>query len=411
MELQIKTVGRELQRRKRSIACFSTWAQRVLDDALKFPLAVVQVEEALKSWDGRLWIRDAGRRADQQTHQDHFVWISILKRHQRLKASTGTASASAQTLSIADLSSLLSGETVAENRFDIQGGLTLFRYEEEDGAFKQSCFVDAGDQGVLASGQRQSVEWNQLFDADNVYHSPQLYASERGEHWEMLKGLPDNCFLFRFRVAERLPSVDAIPEVWRPFLRLPTASLSLVGGLRIGRTDQFVVGAGPGLKISGNSPPTFILVDGQRVDIKNRIVRLDRFSEPGEHQIVACFDGKRISKKFRVSLPENATRRDFPNTFRKLETNRWPVWGNDGSENAGAILMEAHQTPSIFGVLARGLDVLEDKSIHPDDERHIAIRLLAGMPIPDLSSIEVAHPLLKQLLVKQTYPERPSVTV
>jgi hypothetical protein len=410
MERQIKTVARELERRKHDFACFSNWAQRVLDDDLKFPMAVIQVEEALKSWDGRLWIRDAGRRADRQTKQDHCVWLTILKRRQRLKASSGSTSASARPLSIADLSSLLSGEIIGEDRFDIQGGLTLFRYEEEDGAFKQSGFVDAGDQGLLASGPRQSVDWNRLFDADNVYHSPQLHTSEAGEHWEKLEGVPDHCVLFQFRVVERLPSIDAIPEIWRPFLRLPSAGLSLSGGLRIGRTDHFVAGAGPRLKISGNFLPTFILVDGQRVDINSRIVRLDQFSQPGEHEIVACFDGKRISKHFKVSLPDNAVPREFPSDHWQLGGSRWPAWVDDQLDVRGGKDSETHRIPSVFGVLARGLDVAKDKSLHPDDERLIAIRLLAGMPIPDASSIQLVHPLVKQLLTQQTNPERQAVT-
>jgi hypothetical protein len=406
MERQVKTVALELYRRKHDFACFSNWAQRVLSDDLKFPIAVIQVEEALKSWDGSLWIRDAGRRADRQRNQVHCVWLNILKQHQRLKASSGLASASARPLSIADLSSLLSGETVGENRFDIQGGLTLFRYEEEDGAFKQSGFIDAGDQALLASGPRQSVDWSRLFDADNVYHSPQLHTSEAGEHWEKLEGVPAHCVLFQFRVVERLPSIDTIPEIWRPFLRLPSSGLSLSGGLRLGRADHFVAGAGPRLKISGNFLPTFILVDGQRVNIDSRIVRLDQFSQPGEHEIVACFDGKRIPKHFKVSLPCNAVPRGFPSSHWQLAGSRWPAWVEDQSDADRENDAEAHRTLSLAGILARDMDVAEGKSIHLDDERLIVIRLLAGMPITSVASNQVVHPLVKQLLIKQSHAER-----
>ena len=101
---------------------------------------------------------------------------------------------------------------------------------------------------------------------------------------------------------------------------------------------------------------------------------------------------------------------EFPFSHWQLVGTRWPAWVSDQLDLVGMKDSETHQIPILFGVLAQGLDVAKGKTLHPDDERLIAIRLLSGMPIPDASSIQVEHPMVKQLLIKHPHSKRQAVT-
>lgn len=406
VEGQIETIGEQLRRRKHDFDCFSSWAQRVLDDRLKFPMAVVQVEQAFREWDGRLVLRNAGRRSQRPEKERRWIWLVVQTGLARLKAVGGETLASARKIDTVDLAEIFSGKTVGDDRLEMQEGLGLFRYDEEDAAFKDASYVDAGDRGLLVFGPRFKGNTKALFSAESIYHSPRLYAVEEVEHCEILDGIPEGCLLFEFRVADRLPPVDSIPELWRSFLRLPPAGLSLSGGLRIGHKEQFVAGAGPQLKISGNRLPTFIRVDGERVDISSRTVRLDQFSTPGKHEIAACFDGKCLEKCFEVLHPKLALPVELPTCGWAFAANDWPTWETSFARHDGNQETTPESSPALFGVRGQGLQASDVEQLSNADERLIAIQLLAGMPLPGHPNTRTKHPLVRHLLNQQLQSQR-----
>jgi hypothetical protein len=274
-------------------------------------------------------------------------------------------------------------------------------YEPEDAAFKQADFVDAGNRGMLVAGPEHFANWHHFLNCEQVAVVEEMFSGEDEIHWQLLTGLPEGCRALVFRVCDRLPAAELIPEAWHPFLRLPSARLSLSGGLRIGRKDHFVAGAGPQLLISGNYPPTFVCVDGQQIRISSRTVQLDQFSQVGDHDIIARYDGKTIETRFRVSRPPNVLPSAMPPRCWTLDSGKWPTWESTTKPNDDQEVSVGEGTSRLFGIRGARLAATNDQPWNSLDNRLTAIRLLSRMPLRETPNVESGHPLVRQLMMMQ----------
>lgn len=392
-------------------SCFSGWAINAIGDEYKFDVAVHQINEALRNWDGRLILRNAGRRSQRKLKKSRWVWLDVRVVQRRLRAVGGVSSATAKALTPAELEWLFAGkETTTGDLLEFHDGFTLFVYKPEDAAFKQAEYVDAGRKGILLSGPGHFANWNRVLNCDAVASIEGLFSGENEGNWEWIAGLPAGCRVLMFQINDRLLAAELIPDAWRPFLRLPSARLSLSGGLRIGRGENFVAGAGPNLTISGNYSPTSIYVDGKQVRISGRVVQLDQFSQVGEHEIIARYDGKDITKLFRVSHPKNVVP-TTPSRGWTFHEDRWPVWEaalKAGGENEAEL---NDHSARLFGIRASNLKIIEPSSTDSSDDRLIAITLLSGMPLIKCLDISFGHPLVRQLMMMQPIAEPDSIEV
>ncbi len=399
----LNRIRSELGWRRYDSHCFSKWARTVLQDDYKFEVAVHQIEEALRTWDGRLWLSPSRRRENGTTKKSHWLWLSISPGRYGLKGWRGRSLPSATRVSQSELGKLFSGVAVDEFGLAMHDGIALFRYEEDDAAFKDAPYIDAGDRGLLVVGPHFKGNWNQLLSGDAVFRCPKLYASEESSSSEQIRGIPSGCMLLEFQVVERLPAIESVPEIWRPFLRLPPAGLSLAGGLRVGRRERFVVGAGPRLKISGNTLPRFVTVDGEKVPVTSRTLQLDQFSARGTHEIVAIIDGRTISKRFEVINPTSAVPPGMPERGWWITAEKWPEWVSDGeaASEASTVVETKDSQPRLFGVMSQGLGPAGMAKMPVEDARLTAIRLLVGMPSVNGMNTQCSHPLVRYLLTKR----------
>lgn len=405
MLAQVETVRDHLQRFRNDYLCFTSWAQRVLGDDRKFPIAAIQVEEALKTWDGRLHLRDAGLRKTKRSRPDHWVWISILSRRQTLRVVAGTSTATGKSIDTESLGTLLENSPVGEAHLDMRDGLAVFRYEEEENAFKQSEFLEAGDRALLIAGPNAWDSLSRILDEETIYRDAVVYTADSSDEFDQLDGIPNGCCVTELRVVDRLPRLEDIREHWLQFLRTPRSGLWLGGGLRMDRKERWIAGAGPYLKISGGHLPTYIKVDGQRVNISERIVRLDQFSMPGKHEIRAAFDGHLFVKQFSVGLPKSSISQDFPSRCWQFATDEWPVFNATDSEE-----FDVARSPRLSGVRGESL-VARQASPQPEcNDRLVSIRLLAGLPLKEPSAMQSQHPLVRHLIKQELHRERQVVT-
>jgi hypothetical protein len=404
-EDQIAHIGSRLRQLQNNPRCFSAWARSVLDDAYKFEVAVSQIEEALRTWDGRVWLQPIRRRSasNRKNKKTRWVWIGLRMTQRRLRVVSGASSFTAKAISPADLSLLLSAkETGSGDRLDFRDGLTLFAYETEDAAYKQADYVDAGQRGVLLSGPSRAANWNRVLNCEQFAEIEGCLSGDEVDEWEWIAGLPAGCRMLLFRVKDNLSAPDSIPELWRPFLRLPSARLITSGGLRIGRGEHFVTGAGPQLAISGNYLPSFIHVDGERIRISGRMVQLDQFSEIGVHEVIARYDGKPVRKSFRVSDPDNSVPMEPPSRGWTFHEDRWPTWEATVEAEDESEARLGYKVARLFGVRGINLEKTEVSSQPLPDDRLTAITLLSRLPSRQHSEINSAHPLVRHLLMTQT---------
>jgi hypothetical protein len=405
MLAQVKTVRDRLRRFRSDNLCFTSWAQRVLSDDRKFPIAAIQVEEALKTWDGRLHLRDAVLRKTNRSRPNHWVWISIITRRQALRVVAGASPTTGRVIDTESLSKLLASRTVGEARLHMRDGLAVFRYEEEENAFKQSEFLEAGDRALFIAGPNAWNSLDRILNEETIYRDSVTYTGDLSNEFDQLYGIPNGCFVTELHVVDPLPAVDEIREDWLQFLRTPRSGLWLGGGLRMDRKERWIAGAGPYLKISGSHLPTYIIVDGQRVNISGRIVRLDNFSTHGNHEIRAAFDGQLFVKQFSVGLPESSIGKEFPSRCWQFFDEQWPIFGASDSE-----VSDVDRGPRLSGVRGLGL-AAQDRSPHSEcDDRLVLIRLLAGFPFKELATMQSQHPLARHLIKQELHRERQKVT-
>lgn len=405
MLAQVETVRDRLRRFRNDYLCFTSWAQRVLCDDRKFPIAVIQVEEALKTWDGRLHLRDAGLRKTKRSRPDHLVWVSILSRRQTLRVVAGASTTTGKSIDTESLGKLLENSPVGEAHLDIRDGLAVFRYDEEENAFKQSEFLEAGDRALFIAGTNAWDSLSRILDEETIYRDAVVYMADPSDDFDQLDGVPNGCYVTELHVVDRLPRLDDICEHWLQFLKTPRSGLWLGGGLRMDRKERWIAGAGPYLKISGGHLPTYIKVDGQRVNISQRIVRLDHFSTPGKHEIRAAFDGQLFVKQFSVGLPKSSIGQDFPSRCWQFANDQWPVF--DATDSAES---DVDRAPGLSGVRGHSL-AAQQASPHPEcNDRLVSIRLLAGLPFKELSAMQSQHPLVRHLIKQELHLDRQEVT-
>lgn len=405
MLAQVESVRDRLRSFQNDSRCFTSWAQRVLGDERKFPIATIQVERALRTWDGRLYLRDAGLRKTKRSRPDHWVWVSILSRRHTLRVVAGTSTATGKSIDTESLGALLENSPVGEAHLDIRDGLAVFRYEEEENAFKQSDFLEAGDRAMFIAGPNALDSLSRILDEETIYRDATVYTADASDDFDQLDGIPNGCCVTELHIVDRLPRLDDIREHWLQFLRTPRSGLWLGGGLRMDRKERWIAGAGPYLKISGGHLPTYIKVDGQRVNISERIVRLDHFSTPGKHEIRATFDGQLFVKQFSVGLPKSSIVQGFPSRCWQFADEQWPVFGATDSEES-----DVARSPRLSGVRGANL-VARQASPHPEcNDRLVSIRLLAGLPLKELSAMRSQHPLVRHLVKQELHRERQEVT-
>lgn len=405
MLAQVETVRERLRGFRNDYLCFTSWAQRVLGDDRKFQIAAIQVETALKTWDGRLHLRDAGLRKTKRSRRDHWVWVSILSRRQTLRVVAGASTTTGRTIDTESLGKLLENSPVGEAHLDIRDGLSVFRYEEEVNAFKQSEFLEAGDRALFIAGPNALDSLNRILAEETIYRDAAVYTADSSDDFDHLDGIPNGCCVTELHVVDRLPQLDDIREHWLQFLKTPRSGLWLGGGLRMGGKERWIAGAGPYLKISGGHLPTYIKVDGQRVNISERIVQLDHFSTPGKHEIRAAFDGQLFVKQFSVGLPKSSIAQGFPSRCWQFVNDQWPVFEATDFEGS-----DVDRAPRFSGVRGHSL-AAQQASPHPEcNDRLVSIRLLAGLQVEELSALRSQHPLVRHLIKQELHLERQEIT-
>jgi hypothetical protein len=401
MSAQVESVRDRLQRFRSDNLCFTGWAQRVLSDDRKFPIAAIQVEEALKTWDGRLHLRDAVLRKANRSRPDHWVWVSILARRQTLRVVAGASASTGMVIDTESLGKLLANHAVGEAHLHLRDGLAVFRYDEEENAFKQSEFLEAGDRALFIAGPNARNNLYRILKEETICRNAVVYTGDFSDEFDQLDGIPNGCSVTELHVVDRLPPVDEIREDWLQFLRTPRSGLWLGGGLRMDRKERWIAGAGPYLKISGSHLPTYIKVDGQRVNISERIVRLDNFSTPGNHEIRAAFDGQLFVKQFSVGLPKSSIGKVFPSRCWQFVDEQWPIFDASDSE-----AFDLDSAPRLSGVRGLGLAAQQRSPHSTCDDRLVSIRLLAGLPFKELATMQSQHPLVRHLIKQNLHRER-----
>ncbi|MBR9804072.1 hypothetical protein GYB59_21310 [bacterium] len=405
--LDVRTLGRissELSLRKDDSECFEKWARSVLNDDVKFKTAVRQVAEAYRKWDGLLELPASRLRNEAGVKRSTCYWLSISPSRYGLRVFRGHSLETAEKVSQQDdIVRLFAGEIRVAPGLAMHNGIGLFRYEEDDAAFKATPYLESGDRGLVVISSHFSGDRQKLLSEGTLLQDVHFYSSEETELNEKLDGIPSSCLLLTFQIVDPLPPIEDISELWRPFLRLQPPGFSLAGGLRLGRKETFVAGAGPTLKITGKVLPRFITVDGDQVLVTSRTVELDQFSDPGRHLIGAKIDGKQISKRFKVVNPPNAVPLGMPKRGWRITAGKWPKWFSESEapKDTTETIQKVGVEPSIFGVINQGLHSGSTGSVSAESETLAAIRLLAGIPSFTDVDNECSHPLVRHLLSKR----------
>lgn len=148
----------------------------------------------------------------------------------------------------------------------------MCRFDADDVAFKQVSSVEPGDRCLFAANENQYgvIDLLQkLVATTSIVKNAQWYLAEAEDDIQVLAldGIPDTCMMVEFQVVDPLPYHEWVDSDWRPFLKSPVAQFVPTGGLRFGREWNWVVGAGPSIRIVGNRLPKTIEIAGFEVAV------------------------------------------------------------------------------------------------------------------------------------------------
>lgn len=391
MSNQLERLPKILQLYRGDGTYFSRWARQVLDDERKFPIAAKQISDALRHWDGSLYIRNAGLRPTGPDTPTETLWLSIRPSPNRLSGSTRDSVGRFKTLDRESLRSLVMGEPVNGLSLLSREGIAAFRYEEDCASYKNCEVLEAGDKAILIAMPHATRLLRELIWCDYIVSDSVTYSSQSSDIDEELQGLPSDHLLAKAQMVNSFPTYDAIPDAWRPFLTKPTFGISLCGGLRINRKEEWIEGAGPYLRFSGNQLPEFILVDGVRIYVTEHVMHLECLSTIGVHEIVARVPGKSVTKRFSVSQLESNPDPQMPTAAWTIDGATWPQYSSVTSN-------ESPNNPRIHGIRCEGLKSVPKQPCYPSNhDRLLAIRLLTGLT-PGRPILQSSHPLSQHLL-------------
>ncbi len=368
----------------------SRWARRVLEDSIRFTAACRQIRSELSNWDGSWEIADAGRRIPKNNARGK-IWFGINHRKGSLLAKYGNDIDAAKILPVEQLAGLLASQSIGGYQLQLNNGLCVCRFEQDDMAFKQVASVQPGDRCLLAASNKVSGAFDllrMLASCQLIAKSPQYYASDANDDDEAnaLDGIPEDCRVVVMEIADPLPYHDYVDLVWHRFLRSPRPQLAPLGGLRFGRIARWVAGAGPSIRIVGNRLPKSISINGVTTTVEGRIVTNWRLSEPGDHQVLATIDG--IACECSISVSD-ATEPEQPVQVE----NAWafksgpPDWSKVDDDISWLFGLQLHRSSG-------------EQVRSPNEDRRLAIAKLAGFPDnKHLTSLgNYNHPLTRWLV-------------
>jgi hypothetical protein len=396
MTTQLNRLTKELKSLRTDTTCFTRWAREVLQDERKFPIAKQQIADALLNWDGSLMIRDAGVRSQRKPKSDLSVWLAIRTRPTRLCSFLGSNTTNLKPFNTDLLSDYTSGKPVMGANLISSDGITVFQFQEEYSAYQNCGTVQAGDRVLLLADPQAKRLLTQLLSCTDIVCDADIYSSFTSYGDEPLIGLPSGYRLANLRMARSFPSYDAIPEIWRPFLRKPRFGLTLFGGLR-DSNNRWIQGAGPSLKIIGNNLPKTINIDGDSIAIANHVIQHERLSLSGPHKIIASADGNTITKQFEVVHPVSQPDPALPRKAWRFLDGQWPSFSNYKDDNAAP-------TANLYGVRCIGFEARSQAETQtPINDHLLAIKLLIRSRVdnqnrPDQSTIPLLQYLFRRSL-------------
>jgi len=199
----------------------SRWARRVLEDSIRFTAACRQIRSELSNWDGSWEIADAGRRIPKSNARGK-IWFGINQRKACLLAKYGNDIDAAKIIPVEQLAGLLASQTIGGYQLQLNNGLCICRFEQDDKAFKQVASVQPGDRCLLAASNQVSGAFDllrMLASCKSIAKSPQYYASDANDDDEAntLDGIPEDCRVVVMEIADPLPYHDYVDLVWHRF--------------------------------------------------------------------------------------------------------------------------------------------------------------------------------------------------
>ncbi len=348
----------------------------VLKDELRFPVACRQVIQALNAWDGRWQIPVASRRSEKHISRED-CWLAISLSRGRLISKCGTDLATSRLVSTDELCRLFEGETIdGEMKLTVHDDLSMFRYNTDDLAFKNSDCVEPGDRCLLAATPRALITAQRLLqDATIVQKDRSFHSVDDGvDTYDgiALEGIPAGCQLLEITIENTLPHPEFVSEGWSKFLRTPAPRLVPSGGLRISKKRVWMVGAGPYIRVVGNRLPGSIIVDGVTSSLAGRTFPHDLFSDYGDHHVSAVIDGQETTCHFRIRDSLASAASTDPVGAWVFRDHKWPqfetIIPSEDGEEVGV---------RISGVQIWGDDADPSAKDTDDKDRLEAIRLLA----------------------------------
>ena len=374
----------------------SSWSRRILDDPLKAPIAIQQIKSAFSRWDGRWEIPQAFKRSRREQRSRLGWWIGVSERKRKMNLWVGRDLEESRRSNLQELESYLGAAGPVNEFRSLNGHLLIGKYSADKLAFEQVDYFEPGDRGLIAV-YRQRVD--ALSNVRQMLASTKLVSNicelvERMEDTEArqieIDGLTQNLFFATFELADPLPPRE-VDEIWHQFLSWPRPKLVVAGGLRFGKKDCWIAGAGPLVEIHGPEVPQFLELDGEQVPVSGRIFRHPRLSSPGQHTVCALVNGVHLSAKVNVS--DFASVPDVPQlTGWSFQSGKksWPIWTSEFLD------------PLPTSVL--GLKLNEQDNINLNTNQEV-IRLLLSRNFSFPPSHRSSHPVA-QMLQRRQKPQR-----
>lgn len=305
------------------------WPRRVLNDPLKFPLACKQIHAALRDWDGR-WELPSSRWSKSRSgsgNTKHSVprsnwWFAVNIKKSRFITRFGQSFSSSKIVQPLKVSMQLQELGENENQMRLSNGLLVGSFDFDDRAYRQVDFLEPGDKFLLGAHK------SNLEAVERLDKLVRCNAMVKKCDWIEMPSAPRDCKFVTGKLADPFPSNNEVAEAWHRLLRSPTPRLILSGGLRLGRKQHWVVGAGPFIKILGEKLPLSIRVDGKSFPVPSRVFKCDLLSKHGLHQVETEVDGHTLNCVVRVGHPQEKEIQDPQ--FGWCLSNDVPVWGEVG---------------------------------------------------------------------------------
>jgi hypothetical protein len=348
-------------------------ARAVVNDPSRLNVARVQLAVAFEAWEGED-LRNRGAHSVRRLR----IWMQVddgrLRGGLVERRANGSDHPCEQPLG--DLLASSSGDL--RIGYQRRGEVLLAVFDTFDQLYVEQPRATPGDRILLLVPQALAA------DAEDWCR----VVGEEPRHRADLAEVPVGWEVFSLQVREVVQ--PAVYEGRFGKLLARQEVVRLVGGLRLGRRDQWMAGAGPTLEVLEPLDRTAIEIDGEQVENRNGVVtavEAPKLNEVGWHRI--SVNGREV-RSFSVVEP---TRTTVAATAAWVQTDP-AAWPTSRSQESGS---EANLT--IDGPCVRVPRVVVDVGVDEPSVRiwlTEAVALARKTPAFD-SAPEVAHSLVRQL--------------